>query len=87
MKVTIPYEVGDLVYAIDYMESKDTKNKFYTITNGVISSLYFYTSKKETEYNVLLEDSNGKVWGIEIPLDYISKDKEVLIKKVIDLIK
>ena len=86
MNISIPFEIGDLVYAIDFMEAKETKKKFYTITNGVIHSITLYTSKKEVEHTVLLETSEGEEWGIDIPLDWISKDKEVLIKKIISLL-
>ena len=86
MNITVPFEIGDIVYAIDYMESKETKNVFYTLTSGVISSITLYINKKGAEHTVLLETSEGEEWGIDIPLDWISKDKEVLIKKIISLL-
>ena len=86
MNITVPFEIGDIVYAIDYMESKETKNVFYTLTSGVISSITLYINKKGAEHTVLLETSEGEEWGIDIPLDWISKDREVLIKKIISLL-
>ena len=86
MNIAVPFEIGDMVYAIDYMESKETKNVFYTLTSGVISSITLYITKKGAEHTVLLETSEGEEWGIDIPLDWISKDKEVLIKKIISLL-
>ena len=86
MKISVPFEIGDLVYAIDCMESKETKRIFYALTSGVISSIALYTTKKGTEHTVLLETTEGVEWGIDIPLDWISKDKEVLIKKIVNLL-
>ena len=87
MNITVPFEIGDIVYAIDYMESTETNKKFYTITSAVIFSITFYTSKEEKEENnVLLETSEGEQWGMEIPLTWISKDKKDLIKKLITLL-
>ena len=86
MNITVPFEIGDIVYAIDYMESKETKNVFYTLTSGVISSITFYINKKGAEHTVLLETSEGEEWGIDIPLDWISKDKQEVINKIISLL-
>lgn len=86
MNITIPHEIGDLVYAIDYMESKETKKKFYTISSAVIYSITLHTSKEGEEHSVLLATSEGEQWGIDIPLDWINQDREVLIKKIIELL-
>lgn len=81
---TIPFNMGDIVYAIDTYTTKQG-DKYYTITKATIIN-FLFDSKDFKNIEVCLM-TDGKEWGDTIHINEISKQLAPILSTLITTLK